>query len=83
MAARDPSRWTVRREKKRMEATMTDETLLQLVPDFHRDAIQNAIDGSKVEENNAPMNEGTVTSNNQANLELSFLFISLMKLCMT
>ena len=56
MAARDPSRWTVRREKKRMEVTMTDETLLQLVPDFHRDAIQNAIDGSKVEENNAPMN---------------------------
>jgi len=70
MAARDPSRWTVRREKKRMEATMTDETLLQLVPDFHRDAIQNAIDGSKVEENNAPMNEGTVTSNNQANEEV-------------
>ena len=70
MAARDPSRWTVSREKKRMEATMTDETLLQLVPDFHRDAIQNAIDGSKVEENNAPMNEGTVTSNNQANEEV-------------
>ena len=70
MAARDPSRWTVRREKKRMEATMTDETLLQLVPDFHRDAIQNAIDGSKVEENNAPMNKGTVTSNNQANEEV-------------
>ena len=70
MAARDPSRWTVRREKKRMEATMTDETLLQLVPDFHRDAIQNAIDGSKVEENNAPMNEGTVISNNQANEEV-------------
>ena len=70
MAARDPSRWTVRREKKRMEATMTDETLLQLVPDFHRDVIQNAIDGSKVEENNAPMNEGTVTSNNQANEEV-------------